>query len=259
LSDQAACAIYARYPEVLRGPMRAQLTPNAKNVYDKLTGQLLGQNDDKLLDHLASRLVVQLALERQPGLSKAVERFAAFYETMQRDEARFARRAAAVLGQVPAYTVWMYDRLIRENRLARLLYERSAGFYLIAPEAVTDLLEAPEIHAQALAYRMLALDNSQARQQALDNLDVLLGTLLRPLHRRTRLLAFGALENAAHDPEAAVRVLARARDALGLPDSHYPKDQLVGLIGRLLFRHPNLRLAEEIPVVYRRSLCSASG
>ena len=257
LSDKAACAVYAKYPDILRGPMRAQLTPNASDAYDKLTGQLLGCSDDELLDYLASRLVVCLALNRQPKLAEAVERLAAFYEAMQRDEARFARRAAAVLGQVPAYMVWMYDRLIRENRLARLLYERSAGFYLKVPEALTDLLEAPEIHAQALAYRTLALNNDQARRQALDNLDVLLGTLLRPLHCRTRLLAFAALENAAHDPDAAARVVSRARDALGLPDSHYPKDQLVGLIGRLLFRHPGLRSPEETPVVYRRATCSA--
>lgn len=258
LSDRAACAVYAKYPEVLRGAMRAQLVPGGKDAYDKLIGRLLEAGDEGLLDFLASRLVVCPGLSRQPRLAEAVERMAAHYEAMQRDDARFARRAAAVLGQVPAYTMWMYAMLIRENRLARLLYERSAGFYLKVPEALSDLLESAEIHAQALAYRTLALDSDEARRQALANLDVLLGTLLRPLHRRTRLLAFGALENAAHDPAAAARVLTRARDAIGLPDSHYPKDQLVGLIGRLLHRHPQLRGAQEAPVVYRRSACSAS-
>ena len=93
-----------------------------------------------------------------------------------------------------------------------------------------------------LAYRVLAQDDDRARRLAVESLDILLGTLSRPLHRKTRLAAFGAVANAARaDARAAARVLRRAREALRLPDTKYPKEQLVGLIGQIL--HESARTA----------------
>ena len=111
-------------------------------------------------------------------------------------------------------------------------------------------MEAPEIHAQILAYRALSIDSDEAREIARSNMILLLGTLLRPIHRRTRLFAFGALKNAAGDPETAERILKKAREACDLPDIRYPKDDLVGLIAEILHRFPELRSAEEQPVIY---------
>ena len=45
-------------------------------------------------------------------------------------------------------------------------------------------------------------------------------------------------------------VLRRAREALRLPDKKYPKEELVGLIGRVLHRQPQLRSRREQPVIY---------
>lgn len=119
------------------------------------------------------------------------------------------------------------------------------------PEAVRDLVEGSDIHVQMLAYRILAQDDERARQLAVANLDILLGTLLRPLHRKTRLPAFDALANAARgDRQAAERVLDRARKALRLPDKRYPKEELVGLLGRVLYNQPDLQTAAERPRVY---------
>jgi hypothetical protein len=102
-----------------------------------------------------------------------------------------------------------------------------------------------------LAYRVLAADDDRARALALENVDILLGTLLRPIHRKTRLPAFDALANAARaDERAAARILSRAREALRLPDKRYPKPELIGLIARILHAQPTLRDASEIPVVY---------
>jgi hypothetical protein len=81
---------------------------------------------------------------------------------------------------------------------------------------------------------------------------LLLGTLLRPMQRDTRTLAFGALANAANTPETARLVLDRAKDALNLPDTRYPKERLLGLIARLLHRWPELRSPAEHLVVYER-------
>jgi hypothetical protein len=82
-------------------------------------------------------------------------------------------------------------------------------------------------------------------------LTLLLGTLLRPLQRSTRMAAFRALENAAaHDRESARRILVRARDALVLPDKKYPKEALLGVIGRVLHCWPELAERSEQPLIY---------
>ena len=104
----------------------------------------------------------------------------------------------------------------------------------------------------ALAYRALGLDDLRAREQAVTHLPLLMGTLLRPMQRDTRTLAFGALANGASTIESARLILDRAKDALNLPDTRYPKERLLGLIAQLLHRWPELRGANEQPVVYER-------
>ena len=90
-----------------------------------------------------------------------------------------------------------------------------------------------------------------ARRLAAETLDILQGTLLRPLHRKTRLSAFGALFNAAcYDLSSAQRVLKRARDALRLPDKKYPKEELVELIAKILHTWPELCGERERPVIH---------
>jgi hypothetical protein len=167
---------------------------------------------------------------------------------------QFARRAANVLTQVPAYSIWHYDNLLKSNKLARLLFVRSFDSYLAAPRAVGDLVEGSDIHVMMLAYSILALDDDRARSLALAHLDLLLGTLFRALHRKTRLPAFRALANAAKaDPAAAARILARVREAFKLPDKKYPKEQLAGLAAAILHARPELQSAHERPVIYRHA------
>jgi hypothetical protein len=139
-----------------------------------------------------------------------------------------------------------------------LLFVRSLDQYLAVPQAVQDLVEGSNIHVMMLAYRVLALPDPRARALAADNVDILLGTLLRPIHRKTRMAAFEALANAArHDETVARRILARAREALKLPDKKYPKAELIGLIGCILAAHPGLAAAAERPVVYRHARAAA--
>ena len=104
----------------------------------------------------------------------------------------------------------------------------------------------------SLAYRALGMDDERARQQAADHLPLLLGTLLRPMQRDTRTLAFGALANAASSIESARLILERSMEALNLPDTRYPKERLLGLMAQLLHRWPELRGANEQPAVYER-------
>ena len=92
----------------------------------------------------------------------------------------FSRRAANVLGKVPAYSIYQYNALIKANRLARLLFERSASSYLADPRSLADLVEASEIHVMALAYRALGLNDLRAREQAVTHLAVADGHLAAP-------------------------------------------------------------------------------
>jgi hypothetical protein len=153
---------------------------------------------------------------------------------------------------VPAYSIWNYDDLLKSNKLARLLFVRSFDIYLAAPRAVGDLVEGSDIHVMMLAYSILALDDDRARALAVAHLDLLLGTLFRALHRKTRLPAFRALANAAKaDPAVAARILTRVREAFKLPDRKYPKEQLTGLAAAILHACPELQSVRERPVIYR--------
>lgn len=249
-----ALKFYERFPDLIRGPFRLHVMPNLWGEnYSKLLDRFIAVGDEEMIDSLASRIVTRY--ERwgnAPKLVGEADRLADYYATLKSDETVFSRRAASVLSKVPAYSIYQYNPLIKQNRLARLLFERSAAAYLADPRSLADLVEGAEIHVMALAYRTLGLDDERARQQAAQHLPLLLGTLLRPMQNDTRSLAFRALANAANTIESARLILERAKDALNLPDTRYPKERLLGLIAQLLHRWPELRGAKEQPVVYER-------
>lgn len=265
LDDSLASLMYRRFPNLVRGPFRAQVTPRWWGQgYPKLVQLVQDANDTELLDALAARYATQVSWEQRAGrtpstadpLQATASQLAKYYQAIrERDEEAFARRAASVLTRIPAYTLFSYHALLRSNDLARLLFSRSLPSFLSSPVAVQDLVEGSDIHVMSLAYRILALRDPRAVKLAGANLDILLGTLLRPIHRKTRLAAFAALANAARSgPQAAKRVLSRARDALKLPDKKYPKAELIGLIGAVLEAAPELAGAREKPVIYRRAI-----
>ena len=249
LDDSTAAVLYGRFPALLRRLFKAHVGARWGEDYEELIARSRQAGDLELVDYLASRALMQVDDKEQ--LARA-ESLSAEYEALLDRPAEFARRAAAVLTQVPAFSMSrQYGLAIKKNRLARLLYERAAPTYLADAAGIRDLLEAPEIHVQALALRALGVSDPRAEALARANVDLLQATLLRPLHRRTRRLAFAALLNAASDLAAARGVLEKARQALDLPDEHYDKEALVGLIGRILHRWPDLRGVREHPPVRR--------
>lgn len=264
LEDDLASRLYQRYPDLVRGPFRAQVTPRWwSQGYAKLVGLARAANDTELTDTLAARYATHVSWQARMGrpnekpdpLQATASELAKYYQDIrEKDEEAFARRAAGVLTRIPAFTLHAYHALLRNNDLARLLFSRSLPSFLTSPVAVQDLVEGSDIHVMTLGYRILALRDPRAVQLAGANLDILLGTLLRPIHRKTRLAAFQALANAARSgPEAAKRILIRARDALKLPNKKYPKAELIGLIGAVLEAWPELASAREQQVVYRRT------
>lgn len=256
LEESVALALYGRFPDLMRGPYKVHVqASNWGETYSRVLEHFIAVGDEEMIDHLASRMVTRSG--RWGNASKLLadaERLADYYLALRTNEPVFSRRASSVLGRVPAYSIWQYNPLIKENRLARLLFERSASSYLADPRSIADLVEASEIHVMSLAYRALGLDDPRARELASAHLPLLLGTLLRPMQRETRTLAFGALANAAQTMESARLILERSRDALNLPDKRYPKERLLGLIARILHQWPELRGVREQPVVYERSV-----
>src|SRR5436190_14287025 len=182
LEEPVALLFYERFPDLLRGPYRLHVQSHLwGQSYPKLLDRFIAAGDEELIDLLASRIVTRSGRwgNAQKMLADA-EKLADYYTALKSDETAFSRRAANVLGQVPAYSIWQYNPLVKENRLARLLFERSAASYLADPRSLADLVEGAEIHVMALAYRALGLDDDRAREQAAQHLPLLLGTLLRP-------------------------------------------------------------------------------
>ena len=266
LDDNLACLVYGRYPDLIRGPLLPNITPTWWQGTPSLVKAAQDAHDDDLVDILASRYATRIAWRRRwnpkekpDAVEITVGELAVYYQAIRdRDATAFARRAANVLTRIPAYVTFNQYQLLRTNDLARLLFVRSLDQYLAVPQAVQDLVEGSNIHVMMLAYRVLALPDPRARALAAENVEILLGTLLRALHRKTRMAAFEALANAArHDQAAARRIHARAREALKLPDKKYPKPELIGLIASLLAAHPALAGEAERPVVYRQTRAAA--
>jgi hypothetical protein len=261
LDDNLACKVYQSFPDLIRGPLRLHVTPHWwGRGYPKLVTLAQTAGDTEVMDTLAARYTTIVSWnqfykpDKKDEIAQTATTLATYYQAIRdQDPAEFARRSANVLTRIPAYATFNQNRLLRSNDLARLLFVRSLDSFLAVPGSVQDLIEGSNIHVMMLAYRVLALPDARARRLAADNVDILLGTLLRPLRRKTRLAAFDALVNAARaDAAVGARVHARAREALKLPDKRYPKPELVGLIGRILAIRPELATAAERPLVYRR-------
>ena len=259
LKDEIAEALYLRYPDLIHGAFKPNVTPTWWQGYPKLLAAAQKAHDDELVDLLASRYATRVRYENAYYATKELDRMKKtadslgdyYQEIRERDPVEFARRAANVLTRIPAFSIYSYDQLLKSNKLARLLFVRSFEAYLSVPESLRDLVEGSDIHVQMLAYRILGQDDDRARGMAVETMDILIGTLLRPLHRKTRIAAFGALQNAAlADVDAASTILERAREAMRLPDKRYPKEELIGLIGQILHGRPQLQQAAEAPVVY---------
>lgn len=255
LDEALALRLYGHHPDLVRTLFKAQITPTWRETHAELFERAWAAGDTEITDHLASRYATRGAWSdaKHPGASDpVVDRVAERLAGLKLPEADFARRAAGILTRLPAGSIRNYQALLHNNRLARLLFQPAPEAFLAHPASVSDLVEAAEIHVQGLGYRVLALPDPRARALAHEHLDVLAGALLRPLKREARMQALRALDHAGTDAASAQRVLAAARQAFALPDAHYPKEALVGLVGRLAARHPPLAGPEGRRLVHRR-------
>jgi hypothetical protein len=262
LSEANALRLYQRFPELLHGPFRQHVVWRTWQTWQcELLSAVLVAGDEPFVDYLAAQAVrvsrrpaKKDAVKPPPAPPGALERLVGYYEQYRSDLRQFARRAAVVLGRLPAAAIGRrYRRVVRTNPLARLLFEDTAAAFAAAPELLRDLLEATEINVQALALRVLGRDDPEVRTFAVGNLDLLLPLLLRPLTRRLRQWAVAALLNAATTPDNARLIHDRARQALALPAGGRVKESLIALLGQLLHRRPELRRPQETPIIHARN------
>src|SRR5262249_43727916 len=137
LSEDVALMIYRRFPDLLRGPFRPLVYLPWPSTSSRLVNEVIAANDEELIDHFAAQVLPQVP-EAQVAPAPADPSAA------QRDRpAEFVRRAVSVLGRLPAYAIGdiAYHDLLRTNRLARLLLERSAELHLSEPRLLRELLE----------------------------------------------------------------------------------------------------------------------
>jgi hypothetical protein len=246
LGDEAAVKLYERFPDLVRGPFKMNVGMSWSSDNAVLTERAIALGDELLIDYLASRVAMTVPLK----VARATDLLADHYLALLARPHEFAIRAASALTQIPAFAVWNYDGLLKSNPLARILFERTEELFLHDPRSVRDLLESPQIHVQALAFRILGGSDSRARELAATNVDLLQATLFRPLHRRTRLMAFRAIDNAASTAGTAGVLVERIREAFYLPETRYPREELIGLLASILKRWPELRGEHEQPVIY---------
>jgi hypothetical protein len=255
LTDRNAVALSNRFPDLLHGPFRGHLLLQAwgETDYPKLFELLVKSGDIAFIDYLASQAVVLIPWY-SAKLPAFVQTLTKHYEQTGKNPGQFAQRVVGVLGQLSAAAIGrQYRQLIKNNPLAKLLFEESGAALQQAPASVRDLLESPNGAVQGLALRLLAGGAVELAEMAGGSLDLLLPCLLRPLQRRSRRWAFQALLHAATTADNARLIVERARQAFDFQDPHFPREELLGVLAQLLHRFPELRRPNEQPRIHERT------
>lgn len=251
LKDATLLALYQRFPHYVRGPFRGRLAPSIKQPRTALLKRAVEQQDDELIDLLASHLVAYQPRSGDTALIGAAQLAADYYAGLVLDDVSQAGRAVRILKRVPVGSIQSLRQIERTNPLARALFARVRSVSRTSVETVAELLSAPD--GQILSLGLDALAHAGARSALFveANLDLLLDLLVRPVERPAGRRVLKALR-AVDTQQSAQRVLQRLRERLADPGSGELREAFAALAGDLLQRFPQLRTQGEQPVVYRR-------
>ena len=101
LDDRTAVQLYDRFPHLLRGPFKMNISAGWYATFPKLVDRALAAGDEGLIDFLASRLVTRPLWSHGAGKKQVdeAEKLSYHYEVLKDDAAEFcARRADAQPG-----------------------------------------------------------------------------------------------------------------------------------------------------------------
>ena len=247
LLDETAVKTYLRFPQMFHVQLRRRLRVGPLG-YTLLLDKAVRKRDEPLIDFLASLVVVvdtqQEWARREVG--PMLDVLHDEYDALCDRPEVLSRRVARVLGFVPSGAAAKgYEALAETNKLAALFWSLESSVWLGNAEALRDLLEAPDVQAQYFAVRQLSSSVPMAREITLDNVRLLQAALTRPWSRSMRRAVLSALENAAVD-EADARPIATALRELVEPRPRgRVHDDIIATLGRVIGRHPTLRLPSE--------------
>jgi hypothetical protein len=246
LEEKAATALYDAFPLLCRSAFGVHLLVTRQTPYLALAERAAKAGDTEMIDLLAARAAVADTYPINANLDWYVDHYRAL------SDVDFAARAVNVLGLIEPPNRGYRTIAHRETPLYRLLFDDPRR-YLPAIDRARDLLESTYEGSRRMAMRMIAAAGDAGVDAAVGNVDHLGAYLLDEASRATRIAALDALAVAAEaSPEIAADVLARARAALDLRRKRYPRDRVIELIGRILWRWPELRGDREQPVIHRR-------
>lgn len=252
LNTEAARKLYARFPELLRGPFAPHLVVGIREDLAELAQEAEARGDLELVDQLAASAIGASSPHYYGGTDNPLPDkwwYVEYYSALSEQE--FAERALRVVGQVAPFP-HLERRFLRTKNPLYSLFLRRPEAYLPVREHVRDLLEAPNVEVRTLGLRLLFVRRDDvARRLAVNNVDHLLPYLLDEAPRRTRIAAFEALALAASSSlEMARHIESHARATLDLRRRDYPRDRLIELVGTVIGAWPELRRPTEQPVVY---------
>ena len=251
LKDATLLALYQRFPHYVRGPFRGRLTPSVKQPRTALLKGAIAQQDDELIDLLASHLSAYQPRSGDAALVDGAKLAANYYAHLALDDVSQASRAVRILKRVPAGTVQSLRQIERTNPLARALFAQVRAAAQSSPQTVAELLGAHDRQILSLGLDALAGTGASAAQVVEANVDLLLELLARSHDRPAARRVLNVLR-AVDTQQSAQRVLHYVRERLADARAAEGREALAELAGELLQRFPGLRTPGEQPVVYRR-------
>ena len=93
LDDDAALALYKRFPDLARGTFRAHIAPTWGLERDALLEAAIAARDEGMIDFIAARVITRPVYHQRDKMKPVAERAAEYYEQLRLDDLAFARRS----------------------------------------------------------------------------------------------------------------------------------------------------------------------
>ncbi|TXD37223.1 hypothetical protein FRC98_10865 [Lujinxingia vulgaris] len=239
LSDVSAVALYARYPQLVRGVFAPRVMPSAVQGYPRLLARALEAEDEELIDQMARRLIMEVPRFGVAEVAEVMAKLTHYYRALLSEPRRFGARVVPMLTGLSSERRWRAGLLLQRNPLARHLLVEALPAYLLNEAWVGALLRAPawfvrRVGCEALCLGDEALAARRARQcarQAMPSLGA--------RHRAERRWAARAVARGVGDEVCARDALLMAQAVLdGELSAGQGDAELVRLVGRLSARWP---------------------
>jgi hypothetical protein len=130
------------------------------------------------------------------------------------DPIGYVRFAAAVLTQMRAFQISLWNNLRQNNPIWHYLTTQHREVWLHVPEAISELLESPNIYVILFGLELLNIGDAFAAARVVENLPTLRAFLLGRFRRETKRLVLAALEAAAAHGAYFARQILPALDAV---------------------------------------------